>query len=176
MRFDVVLRTFTEFFEREKIRYAVIGGLAMQAWGASRFTKDADIAVSRGDREAIVRYAESIGYETLNLSDGYSNHHNPNQDFGRIDFMYLDETTAERVFKAASSKAIIGDLTAPVASPEHLAMMKGLAMKFAPQRIPYEGEDVRLLLKLPGVDTALIREYFDRQGMLGLFDAIWKTR
>src|SRR5262249_46708902 len=33
MQFDEVLRTFGEFFEREKIPYAVIGGLAMQAWG-----------------------------------------------------------------------------------------------------------------------------------------------
>lgn len=176
MRFDVVLKTFADFFEKEGIRYAVIGGLAMQAWGASRFTKDVDVAVRRTDRDAVVGFAESLGYETLHLGEGYSNHHNPNRDFGRLDFMYLDDVTAQRVFDAATNKQIVGDVIAPVASAEHLAMMKGLAIKSSPDRIRYEGEDVRLLLNVPGVDKEAVREYFDRHGLLKVFDAIAKAR
>jgi len=104
MRFDVVLRTFADFFEREGIRYAVIGGLAMQAWGASRFTKDTDIVVTRTDREAVVHFAESLGFETLFVGPSHSNHLHSNEDLGRIDFMYVDEATAERVFSAATPK------------------------------------------------------------------------
>lgn len=36
MQFENVLRTWKAFFEREGIRYAVIGGLAMSAWGSPR--------------------------------------------------------------------------------------------------------------------------------------------
>jgi len=36
------------FFNKEKIEYAVIGGVAVQYWGAPRFTADVDIAVSAG--------------------------------------------------------------------------------------------------------------------------------
>ena len=54
-------------------------------------------------------------------------------------------------------------------------MMKGLSMKNAPRRVPYEGEDVRLLLSTPGVDRARIREYFARHGLLDLFDAIERS-
>jgi methylmalonyl-CoA mutase cobalamin-binding subunit len=64
----------------------------------------------------------------------------------------------------------------PVASPEHLAMMKALSMKNNPHRALYEGEDVRVLLNVPGVDRHAVREYFRRQGLLELFDAIDKAR
>lgn len=55
-------------------------------------------------------------------------------------------------------------------------MMKGIAMKNFPHRALFEGEDVRLLVSLPGVDRRMIRDYFERQGLLELFDAIEKTR
>jgi hypothetical protein len=63
----------------------------------------------------------------------------------------------------------------PVASPEHLAMMKAVAMKSFPHRALYEGEDVRTLLKVPGVDREAVRDYFARHGLLELFDAIEKA-
>ncbi|MDA3793109.1 MAG: nucleotidyl transferase AbiEii/AbiGii toxin family protein [Elusimicrobia bacterium] len=37
-----------QFFNREKIQYVVIGGVAAQYWGEPRFTADVDIAVSAG--------------------------------------------------------------------------------------------------------------------------------
>jgi hypothetical protein len=51
-------------------------------------------------------------------------------------------------------------------------MMKALAMKNFPHRALYEGEDVRTLLNLPGVDREAIRSYFARHGLEELFDAI----
>src|SRR5512138_1216557 len=98
MAVDEVLRTFARFFERENIRYAVIGGLALQAWGYSRFTRDVDIVVERSQRDRVVRFAESSGYETLHVSDGYSNHLRGDPQGGRIDFMYVDRSTAEKLF------------------------------------------------------------------------------
>jgi hypothetical protein len=175
MQFDVVLRTFSELFAREGIRYAVIGGLAMQAWGSSRFTKDADLVVDAANRDRVIAWMESLGYETLHVSMGYSNHTHTSEHFGRVDFMYASGDTAERIFAAATEKPVIGDCVLPVASAEHLAMMKAIAMKNAPRRALYEGEDVRHLLKLPGVDRAAIRDYYARQGLLELFDAIAKA-
>lgn len=176
MQFDLVLRTFADFFEREGIRYAVIGGLAMQAWGASRFTKDVDVVVARRNRDGVISFAESLGYETLHAGASHSNHLHAEKPFGRIDIMYVDESTAERLFAATVIRPIVGDFSAPVASPEHLAMMKGLAMKFAPERMRYEGEDVSLLLNLPDVDVDVVREYYKREGLLELFDAVRKAR
>lgn len=176
MKFDAVLRMWKEWFEREGIRYAVIGGLAVQAWGHSRFTKDIDIVVPSDVRERVVAQAETLGYETLNVSGGYSNHLHPNRDLGRLDFMYVDPATAEKLFAAAEDRPILAEVTAPVARPEHLAMMKAIAMKSSPQRVLFDAEDVRMLLTVPGVDRAQVRDYFAKHGLLELFDAIERAR
>jgi hypothetical protein len=176
MRFDDVLRTFGDFFEREAIRYAVIGGLAVYAWGRLRPTKDADFAVDRSNQNRVVAFAESLGYETLQATAAFSNHAHADPNFGRVDFMYLDPTTAEKVFRATVPKIILEGIESPVASPEHLAMMKGLAMKNFPHRTLFEGEDVRTLLNVPGIDRDAVRDYYRQHGLLEFFDAIDKKR
>jgi hypothetical protein len=176
MQFDEVLRTWQEFFEKEEIPYALIGGMAMKAWGRVRLTKDIDFAVGRSDQARVLAFAESLGYETLYVSEAFSNHVHDEARFGRVDFMYLAGETARRIFAASQIKVVVGDASLPVASAEHLAMMKAMAMKNFPHRALFEGEDVRSLLSVPGVDRAAIREYFASHGLLELFDAIAKAR
>lgn len=172
MQFDEVLQTFARFFEREHIRYAVIGGLALQAWGSSRFTRDADMVVERSARDRVLAFVESLGYETLHVSDGYSNHLHSDPQRGRVDFMYVDPDTAAKLFQEAVEKPIVGDFSAPVPKPEHLLAMKAISMKNSPQRVLIDSPDVQFLLRLPGVDRVAVRDYFARHGLLDLFDAI----
>lgn len=174
MRFAEVLATFSGFFDREGLRYALIGGLAMQAFGYSRFTRDIDFVTEERSRDQIVTFTESLGYETLHVSAGYSNHLHFDPAWGRVDFMYVDDATAAKLFPAASARKIVGDLQLPVPRPEHLAAMKATSMKNAPQRVLIDSPDVRFLLSLPGVDRDEVREYFVRQGLLELFDALEK--
>jgi len=176
MEFERVLRTFTGFFDREEIRYAIVGGLAVAAWGRKRSTKDTDFAVDLGNQRRVVSFAESLGYETLLANDSFSNHLHADPDLGRVDFMYLHGTTADRVLSAATMKEVRSGETARVASPEHLAMKKALAMKNFPHRALFEGEDVRVLLDVPGVNRDAVRDYFAQHGLLELFDVIDKTR
>jgi hypothetical protein len=176
MQFDEVLRTFGTFFEQEQIRYALIGGLAVQSWGRSRLTKDVDFAVDRERQARVISFSESLGYETLYVSESFSNHAHDDPAWGRLDFMYVSGATAERIFSAATLRTVVKGAEAPVASPEHLAMMKALAMKNFPHRALFEGEDVRLLLNVPGVDRQAVRDYYERHGLLDLFDAIDRAR
>jgi hypothetical protein len=44
--FETILLELAEVFDRERIDYMVIGGLAVGVWGVQRYTKDADIAVA----------------------------------------------------------------------------------------------------------------------------------
>jgi hypothetical protein len=55
-------------------------------------------------------------------------------------------------------------------------MMKAMAMKNFPHRALFEGEDVRQLMSVPGVDREAVRDYYRRNGLLELFDAIEKAR
>jgi hypothetical protein len=172
VKFDEVLQTFARFFESQHIRYAVIGGLALQAWGYTRFTRDVDFVVERNARDRVVSFVESLGYETLHVSDGYSNHLHADAGMGRVDFMYIDADTAMKLFPEAATKPIVGQFAAPVPKPEHLLAMKAMSMKNSPKRVLVDSPDVQFLLRLPGVDRAAVRDYFARHGLLELFDAI----
>lgn len=176
MDFATVLRTFGEFFEREHIQYAVIGGVAVTAWGRARATNDLDFAVDGAEQRRAITFAESLGYETLYVSHGFSNHAHPDPAFGRVDLMYLRGSTAEKVFAMTADKPLLEDRRLPVASAEHLAMMKGLAMRQKPHRALYEAEDVRVLLNVDGVDLEAVREYYRHLGMLDFIDVILKAR
>jgi hypothetical protein len=175
VQFERVLTTFADFFDRESIRYSLIGGLAVHAWGRVRPTRDVDFAVDAGRAREAIAFTESLGFVTRYVSEAFSNHEHADPGWGHVDFMYLSGRTADAVFGAVSMKEVVPGHPVPVASPEHLAMMKALAMKNFPHRALYEGEDVRVLLNLPGVDRTAIRDYFERQGLLELFDVIEKS-
>jgi hypothetical protein len=174
MRFDEVLRTFADFFEREGIRYAVAGGLAIHAWGRSRTTQDLDFVVDGSAQAKIIAFAESIGYRTLHVSDGYSNHHHAEEAFGDVDLMYVYGTTGDRVFADAGRHVIAGEVSAPVPRPEHLIAMKVQAIKNAPRRVSIDVPDIEYLLSLPGVDHQAVRDYFERAGLLRIYDVLAK--
>jgi hypothetical protein len=176
MEFRDVVRTFADFFEREQIRWAVAGGLAVSAWGYQRMTHDIDFVVRGADRERVVAFAESIGYETVYASEGFSNHVHPSETFGRVDLLYIYGLTADEIFAAAVKLPVVQEIIAPVVSAEHIAMMKAAAMKNRPERSFGDARDVEFLLTLPDIDRQAIRNYFDRLGLLRIFDAIDSTK
>lgn len=54
------LRRLAAFFERHRIRYMLIGGLANAAWGRPRATYDADVKVVLGDL-SIAEFGDLVG-------------------------------------------------------------------------------------------------------------------
>jgi len=175
MRFDAVLRTFSELFEREGIRYALAGGLAVVAWGSTRGTNDADFVVDGTNGPRVRSFAESLGYETTFISQGYSNHHHADEGFGDVDFIYVYGDTAERVFSGAGRRPALG-IDLPVASPEHLIAMKVIAMKSRPRRVLIDAPDIAFLLDIPGIDKTAVREQFARHGLLRIFDELEREK
>lgn len=175
MRFDEVLRTFSEFFEREGVRYALAGGIAIRAWGHSRPTQDTDFVVRGSDQDRVIAFAESLGYQTTFRSAGYSNHRHPSAAFGNVDFIYVYGDTAEQVFSSAIRRTVF-DVDVPVVKPEHLVAMKVTAMNNAPQRVLIDAPDIAYLLTLPEIDRDKAREHFARHGLLRIFDELEKDR
>ena len=175
MRFDEVLRTWSAFFEREEIRYALAGGNALVAWGHDRPTHDADFAVDGAHRDRVIAHAESLGYRTTFVSEGYSNHHHPEADFGHVDFLYIYGVTADTLLDGAPRANTFG-VDLPVLRPEHLIAMKVRAMKNRPMRVLIDTPDIAYLLGLPGVDHARVREYFSQHGLLKIYDELEKER
>ncbi len=175
MDFGQVYQTIASFLEARGARVAVVGALGLHGYGLTRATVDLDLVTDAVARDELVAFLESQGYETLHRSPGYSNHLHPRPSLGRVDFLYVDAETGRRLFDGCTPRLTLGARTAFVPRAEHLAAMKVQAMKNDPRRELQDMADVQALLRLPGVDTAEVRGYFERAGLLDRYDAIQRS-
>jgi hypothetical protein len=164
----VVLAEVGGFLDRERIPFAIVGALALHTYGYSRATNDVDLLLGAEAQDRLIKFLEARGFETLYRSGGYSNHLHPDVAMGRLDVVYVDQETWEKISSAARQAAVAGR-TLAVPKPEHLAAMKVHAMKNDPGRVFQEMADIRFLMGLPGVDREEIRQYFQGANLLERF-------
>jgi len=170
MNFENVLKFLKEFFDKERVDYALIGGLALSAYGISRTTTDVDILTHLDNRDRIVRFLESVGYETLTRSDAFSNHEHPMSTMGRIDFLFVSGDTAETILNEARVHPIFIDQKIKVVKPEHLVALKLFSKSANPARHNQETEDIRNLLALEQTDREEVKGYFLKFASLEEYD------
>lgn len=175
MEIERVLLSLKTFFEDLSAPYAIVGGLGLQAYGFGRATFDVDLVVAAEVQPRLIEFLEGLGYRTLYVSSGYSNHAHADPAMGRVDFVYVRGRTREQLFAACRRLPVIGELVLPVPRPEHLAAMKVQAMKNDPDRTFQELADIRYLLGLPETDGEQVRAQFERHGMLDRYDDLKKT-
>jgi hypothetical protein len=173
--FGAVLRSISGFLEDRGFRFALIGGVALAAYGLARTTLDLDLVVEGRAQEELIDFLESLGFATLHRSTGYSNHLHPDSKWGRVDCVYVRGATDEQLFASCRRVKAPGGLELPVPKPEHLAALKVFAMKNDPGRTFQELADIRFLLQLPGVDPHEIRGYFVRHDLETRFDELAET-
>ncbi len=161
-----MLNQLVPFFQKRKIRYAVIGGVGLGGYGMSRATVDLDFVVDGEAQPEIIRFLESLGYQTLHRSTGYSNHKHAEPAKGGIDVVYVRQPTTNRIFDDARILDGPGGMRVPVPRPEHLAAMKVVAMKDNPARTLLDMADIQFLARVPGVDREEIRSQFEKHGLL----------
>jgi hypothetical protein len=163
--FALEIEAISAFVMASGGRVAVIGGVALAAYGHPRMTLDLDLVTDAETQDALVEFMESRGFVTLHRSGGYSNHRHADRRHGRVDFMYVRGETAERLFAGLRHMAGPGGRMVPVPRPEHLAAMKVQAMKNAPERTWQDMADIGYLLQIDGVDRHEVRGYFEKQGL-----------
>jgi hypothetical protein len=169
-----VLKEIGQFFEREGVNYAVIGAFALHAYGLTRATRDLDFVTDLASQKKIIAYLDSLGYETLHSSSGYSNHWHRNPAMGRLDFVYVSGETSKLLFDSVRQLNALGETSIPVPRAEHLAAMKIQAMKNDPERTFQEMADILFILQLPNINKNEIREYFEKRGLIDKFYEIQK--
>lgn len=175
MNFSRVIDELAGFLDRENVRFALAGAFALHAYGLSRATSDLDFVTEAHVRRSLVAFLESLGYETLYSSPGYSNHLHPEAGMGRVDLIYVEGETARKLFESPGASLRLGGHDLSVPRPEHIAAMKVHAMKNDPGRTLQEMADIRFLLQLDGVDETEIRDYFERAGLREKFDEIKRS-
>ena len=173
--FGRVFATIAGFLEAEGFPFAVVGAFGLHAFGVTRATQDLDMATDATAQAKLVAFLESLGYETLHMSEGYSNHLHANPSFGRVDFVYLRGETSRRLFGGCRDRFTLGGRPVPVPRAEHLVAMKVQALKNDPGRSFQDLADVRSLLLLTDIDQDEIEGYFVRAGLKDKLDEIRKT-
>ena len=165
--FAAEVRALDEFLGARGFRSAVIGGVALAAYGHPRMTLDLDIVTEWAAQDPLVVFMESRGFTTLHRSSGYSNHRHADGHHGRVDFMYVQGRTSELLFGTLRHLPGPSGVSIAVPRPEHLIAMKVQAMKDAPERTWQDLVDIGYLLRLPGVDLDEARGYFSKAGLDG---------
>jgi hypothetical protein len=157
-------------------RWATAGGVALSAYGHPRLTLDLDIVTERAAQDTVVASLEAAGYATLYRSTGFSNHRHPDPEWGRVDFVYVDGDTANRLFAAMRTLPGPAGRELRVPRAEHLIAMKVQAMKNAPERQWQDMADIAYLLTLPGIDRDEARGYFVKAGLTDRWEAMARAR
>jgi hypothetical protein len=163
--FVAELRAVHDFLDQRGFRSAVIGGVALAAYGHPRLTLDLDVVTESQAQDPLVSFMESRGFATLHRSSGYSNHRHPERHHGRVDFMYVHGRTSELLFGGLRHLPGPGGILVAVPRPEHLIAMKVQAMTDAPERTWQDLVDIGYLLQLPGVNVEEARGYFLKAGL-----------
>ena len=172
MDFGRALTEIGSFLDKQSHSWALVGALALTAYGIARTTLDLDLLTESEAQEELVDFLEALGYETLHCSRGYSNHSHPQAELGRVDVIYVRAETRDRLFAAARRLPGPRGLEIAIPKPEHLAAMKIQAMKNDPDRTLQDLADIRQLMELPGVDRQHIRDEFERHGLLEHYEEI----
>ena len=172
MRFVEVAREIRSFLEQRDAPVALVGALALAAYGVARATRDLDLLTLRSVQPELVSFLESLGYETLHVSSGYSNHLHADAGRGRVDVVYVDPATAEQIFGAVEEREVLAGLTFAVPRPEHLIAMKARAIRNDARRRLQDMADVQSLLRATDLDRSEARGYFEALGLGPLFDEI----
>ena len=166
-----VLALVRPFFEQRREPYAIVGGLALLAYGAPRATFDVDLLAPRGTQGDLVAFLEAQHFATLSVQAGFSNHQHREPALGRVDVIYVSGTTAEAVFAGCADRTLAPGVKAPVPRPEHLVAMKVQA--FAKDRTRYSDlTDLQFLLSLPDLDQAQVRGYFESAGLSDYYEQL----
>lgn len=162
-RMDIraVLTALLDAFEREDIRYALIGGLALAPHGAGRGTHDVDLLVDGESSDAVDRILRGSGYGCLLRTSDVANYLSDDPEKGRVDFLFAVREPARRMLERAKPHRALSREEVRVVEPEDLIGLKVQAYANDARRRHADLADTQRLIRAnPELDLDRVREYF----------------
>lgn len=169
------LRDLTEYFKRQNIVVLLIGGYAMEIYGVIRQTLDIDFLISDEYFDKIKKRMSEKGYRLIAETENFMRFYNFEASLSDIDFLVVNETTFENLFKKSKSGKV-GTAQCNVPSVEHLIALKLHAIKNNPDR---EARDIADIVELTRKNSSEITSdtlklYCDEYGPENIFEKIRK--
>jgi predicted nucleotidyltransferase len=169
--------TIHEETAKRKLRFLVIGGLAVNHYGYSRETGDLDFFISQNDRAEWMNLLKDFGYGTYNDGGNFVQFNPPAQNAWPVDLMLVQEKTFAPIL-AAGSEADFYGIKTRVPSLEHLIALKLHALKNTRMtRFLKDFLDVEYLIRLNRLDikSNKIRELFEKYGTPELYEKVSRS-
>jgi hypothetical protein len=163
MDFKAVLSKLLSAFNEQNIRYALMGGFALGAWGVPRGTVDIDFLIHRDDMEKVDGIMRGMDYECKHRTENVSQYLSPLRVFGEVDFLHAFRTPSLSMLERAEERRIFGGaLVVRVLRLEDLIGFKVQAIANNETRRAGDMADIEALIALnkDRIDWSLIEEYF----------------
>ncbi|MFQ3574771.1 MAG: nucleotidyl transferase AbiEii/AbiGii toxin family protein [Thermodesulfovibrionales bacterium] len=175
MDFKIVLSKLLRAFQIHNIRYALIGGFAMGAWGVPRATVDIDFLVHRDDMVKVDEIMIDLGYECRHKTENVSQYLSPLLVFGEVDFLHAFRTPSLSMLERAEERLMFGKTVAVrVLKIEDLIGFKVQAIANNEARKTADMADIEALIVFNKgiIDWNTIKEYFAMFGFDALFEEL----
>jgi len=172
MDFKTVFTKLLASFQEQDIRYALMGGFAMGAWGVPRGTVDIDFLVHRDDMDKVARIMGGLGYECKYKTENVSQYLSPLRVFGEVDFLHAFRTPSLSMLERAEERQMFnGTIAIRVLKIEDLIGFKVQAIANNEARKVADMADIESLMAFnrDTIDWSLIEEYF---AMFGFDDLL----
>ena len=141
------------------VQHALIGGLALAAYGAARATVDLDL-LAEGTRDAdIDTIVRGRGYMCLQRNENVANYLSSDPARGRIDFLFARRVRGLAILARARAFEVLGQQIRVVDAAD-LTGLKVQAYANDPGRRNQDLADIQRLLHAGTPDLARVREYF----------------
>jgi predicted nucleotidyltransferase len=169
MDFTRVLSRVVSDLDKNGVRYALIGGMAMAMHGLQRTTLDLDFILLLQDLETADRILQSHGYHRDFHSENVSHYLGDNAALGRIDLLHAFRSSTLGMLERAARLPWPDSIAVPVVHLEDLIGLKVQALVNDPSRRERDWADILQMIchardQSVSVDWELLEDYF------GIFD------
>lgn len=166
--FELVLKKLLAEFDRDQIRYAVIGGFALAVLGVPRQTMDLDFLVHRGDLAKLDARLASLGYKRVFQTENVSQYQHDDGVWGALDFVHAFREVSLAMLQRAKEYPVFGATQCiKAATAEDVIGLKVQAMCNDITRGAQERADIERLMRHYGkrLDWERIGEYYALFGL-----------
>lgn len=158
------IETLLPAFEKEQVRYALIGDYALQAHGVFRMSTHIDWLIHSDDRYAVLDVVERAGWLiAFDSENAFTASPRDEAQGARIDILWAHRKISRHMLAGASPLPVPGlGQAIRVVTPTDLAGLKIQAYSNQPERQFQEFADILELSKLPAsqLNLDLLKSYF----------------
>lgn len=175
MDFKLVLEKLLKKFHEQNVRYALIGGFALGAYGVSRATVDVDFLVHRDDMEKVHTIMHENGYKCGYRTENVSQYSSSLKVFGEVDFIHAFREISIGMLQRAEEKSVFNEsISVKVLKVEDIIGFKVQAIANDESRKQGDLADIGALMKLhkKSLDWDTVEKYFSLFGFSPLFEEL----